>query len=107
MKHFISSLPVVALLLILGAAVQGASAGCTDLSRFSQVHSRKFLQASSDASAVAIDNLSGQTTNQTASANAEAEAVSTSIVPLPRKFIYVNLASSAHACSLHCSAMTA
>lgn len=61
-------------------AVQGASAGCTDLS-----FSRKMLQASADAGAVAIDNLSGQTTDQTASASAEAEAVATSITPLPGK----------------------
>ena len=75
MRYFI--LPVVA--LIFGAAIQGASASCADLP------SRKLLQASSNANVAAIDNLSGQVTNQTASANAQASAVSSSIVPLPRK----------------------
>lgn len=79
MRQLDCCLPVVALCLILGA-VQGASAGCTDLS-----FSRKMLQASGNASAVAIDNLSGQTTDQTASASASAQAVATSITPLPGK----------------------
>jgi hypothetical protein len=81
MKQLVCCLPVVALCICLVlATVQGASAGCTDLS-----FSRKLLQASADASAVAIDNLSGQTTDQTANASADAEAVATSITPLPRK----------------------
>lgn len=48
---------------------------------------RAVLQAQSGAQAVAVDNLSGQTTNQVANASASATAVATSITPLPRTFI--------------------
>jgi hypothetical protein len=75
---------LISCLLVVVALCQGATAGCTTLPTY---HSRKVLQASADANAAAIDNLSGQTTNQTASAAASAEAVATSVVPLPRKFL--------------------
>lgn len=45
------------------------------------------MQAQSGAQAVAVDNLSGQTTNQIANASASANAVATSITPLPRTFL--------------------
>jgi hypothetical protein len=48
---------------------------------------RALLQAQSGAQAVAVDNLSGQTTNQVANASASANAVATSITPLPRTFL--------------------